>query len=80
MDDSPMFLEGHGFKSLVLTKVVDDMKSIVREHHFLSTSRLNQQSKEQLRLYLVLYNPRDPAPTIIEQKIGSGVVSIQFES
>ena len=36
--------------------------------------------KEQLRLSLVLYNPRNPAPTIIEQKIGSGVVSIRFES
>ena len=36
-------------------------------------------SKEQLRLRLVLYNPRAPTPSPIEQRIGSGMVSIRFE-
>ena len=35
---------------------------------------------EQLRLSLVLYTPRIPAPAAIEQRIGSGVVSIRLES
>ena len=45
--------------------------------------RLRKQlarDNEQLRLSLVLYNPRVPAPVAIEQKIGSGFVSIRFES
>ena len=36
-------------------------------------------NKEQLRLRLVLYNPRTPTPPSIEQRIGSGMVSIRFE-